>query len=277
MTDTIDHGDPWPNYYRGYRLHTNADGEVWWQVYDGTDRLYLDPTPTDLVDRLLELKYLGGRVRVTEAGDVLTRVEEGDDFETYYLGGTDLGGDLVPREAPEYSVPVHPTDVSSGELWPSVYDGAKFSFAPGVERVWFADGESHRRCPVETNLPDAVRRELQRFKPKGGSFRVTPWKDVLTLVDVDRVPDAELAAFDDLPRVVKNVLRLRNERGVEKLPVYVGWVEETPLEVGEPESLVDPVDAADLGLDRWVESLGEQTETDPDEHRLTPADDPEDW
>lgn len=276
MPDTTDPGDSWTDHYRGYRLHTNPDREVWWQVYDGTDRLYLDPAPDELVDRLLDLKYLGGRVRVTEGNDVLTRIEDGKEYETVWVGSLEFDGQLVPRDAPEFAVPLHPTDVETGELWPSVYDGSKYSFSGGADRIWWSNSDTHKRHPVESDLPDAVRSALARYKPRGGSFRVTPWDDVLTLVDVDRLSDDELETFDDLPRVVKNVIRLRNERGVTKLPIYVGEVDQTPIRVRDPPSLTDPVATGDLDLDDWVESLGETTEFDPDAHRI-PDDDPTDW
>lgn len=50
MSDGHAPGDEWKNHYPSYRLHTNQEGDVWWQVYDGTDRLYLDPTLDDLIE-----------------------------------------------------------------------------------------------------------------------------------------------------------------------------------------------------------------------------------
>ena len=284
-------GDEWTNHYRGYRLHTNPDGDVWWQVYQGTDRLYIDPTPDDLVDSLLDVKHLGGRVRITEGNDVLTRVEDGDDYSVVWVGRLTLEGELVPADSPEYSVPIRPDGIDRGDLWPSVYDGAKYSFGPDVDRIWWTNPSTHKRHPVRTELPRTVTNELARRKPRGGSFRVTPWNDVVTLVDIDKLPTAARQQFDDLPRVVKNVIRLRKERGVEKLPLYVGRIENTPLEVDEPRSLTDPVSADDLGVDDWANSLGSTSETDPSEHRADgsaadedesntddlPDDDPSDW
>jgi hypothetical protein len=269
MTTEHSLGSSWSGYYRGYRLQTNPDGDVWWQAYQGTDRLFLDPTPDHLVDSLLELKHLGGRVRVTEANDVLTRIEGDNGYETVWVGTLSPSGTLVPDGEPEYGIEVVPEDLSTGDLWPSVYDGAKYSFGPGAERVWWANPETHRRHPVETILPSTVITGLTRLKPRGGSFRVTPWDDVLTLVDVDKLSEGAKAAFEDLPRVVKNLIALRKDRGgVEKLPVYVGSMDRTPIEIGDPPSLTDPVSADDLGLDEWTESLGETTAIDAEDHTV---------
>jgi hypothetical protein len=292
MTSTHDPGDRWSNHYRGYRLRTNLDGEVWWQAYQGTDRLNLDPTPDGLVESLLDLKRLGGRIRITEDNDVLTRIEEGDAYETYWIGTLELAGELVPPENPKFSVPVRPEKIDPGDFWPSVYDGAKYSFGPGVERLWWANPHTHKQHPVRDTLPQDVNTTLSRFKPRGGSFRITPWNDVLTLVDLDQVPPETRSEFDALPRVVKNLIALRRDRGgVQKLPIYVGQLDTTPLSIDDPPSLTDPFEDDDGGVDSWLDSLGETSQTDVKDHSVDdsgtdsqsghdddiPDDDPSDW
>ena len=282
MSTNISSGEEWPEYYRGYRLQTNPDGDVWWQVYQGTDRLFLDPTPGELVESLLSLKRLGGRVRVTEDNTVITRIEDGDDYEDIYVGEVMLDGEFVPRDAPEHSIDVRPDNLSEGDLWPSVYDGAKFSF--GGDRVWWQHPQTHKRHPVETELPADVLSTLQRLKPRGGSFRVTPWNDVITLVENPPNPEQAREQLHALPRVIKNIIVMRREQGVEMLPVYVGSINTTPIEVREPRSLTDRLSPAEQAqLNEWAGSLGPTTATDPDDHRVhnedgdVPVDDPEDW
>lgn len=280
MTTNLSPGDTWPGHYRGYRLHTNPDRDVWWQVYQGTDRLFVDPTPDDLVDELLALKHLGGRTRVTEGNEVIARVEDGDGYRTVYVGQLELSGELVPSGESEFGVQIRPQDLSAGDIWPSVYDGSKLSFSG--DRVWWTNPETHKRHPVETALPPSVTDQLNRLKPRGGSFVVTPWNDVVTLVEDPPNPERAREQLHDLPRVVKNIILLRRERGVELLPVYVGSIDDTPLEIGEPTSLtsaLSPEEEADL--DSWAGSLGETSRTDPTDHRTDaeslPDDDPTNW
>jgi hypothetical protein len=293
MTPANAPGTEWSNHYRGYRLQTNPDGDVWWQPYQGTDRLFLEPTPEEIVDSLLDLKRLGGRVRITEGNDVITRVEEGDEYETVWVGEVTLTGKLVPADDPEYNIPLNPSNVEPEEFWPSVYDGAKYSFGPGADRVWWSNPDTHKRHPVRTSLPTDIVSTLSRIKPRGGSFRVTPWNDILTLVDSDKLSTDAQSQFDELPRVVKNLISLRREMGgVEKLPVYVGQVEKTPFTIDDPPSLTDPVSSGDLGIDEWTESLGETVPTESSDHTVSgqsedsqteadevdiPDDDPMDW
>lgn len=282
MTHDLSPGDEWPNHYRGYCLHTNPDGDVWWQVYQGTDQLQIEPTPDELIEDLLSLKRLGGRVRVTEANDVIARMEDGDGYQDVYVGELSLSGELVPPDEPSYSVDIRPNGLSSGDLWPSVFDGAKFSF--GGDRVWWQHPQTHKRHPVETDLPKDFLTTLQRLKPHGGSFRVTPWNDIITLVQDPPNPEQARKQLHDLPRVIKNIIVLRRECGVEMLPVYVGSIDTVPLQVGEPRSLTDELSPEERAqLNSWAGSLGPTSPTDPDDHRVRsdlqnrPDDDPEDW
>jgi hypothetical protein len=293
-TGNLSPGDEWPGYYRGYRLHTNADREVWWQVYQGTDKLSLDPTPEQLVEQLLSVKRLGGRVRVTEGNDVIARRERGDSYETVWVGELSLEGKFVPSDDPEYGVQARPKGLSPGDLWPSVYDGSKYSFDGSGDRIWWQNPDTGKRHPVATPIPSDVIGNLRSYKPDGGSFRVTPWNDVVTLVPTHPAPEQVREQFRELPRVVKNIIKLRKERGVEMLPVYVGRLDNVPLRVDDPVSLTDSLsDEEQSELESWAGSLGRTSSTTASNHRAgssdsasgdssdsatdTSNDDPADW
>jgi hypothetical protein len=109
---------------------------------------------------------------------------------------------------------------------------------------------------------------LKRLKPEGGSFRVTPWGDVITLV---RAPATQTVRdqFGELPRVIRNIIKLRRERAdLQMLPVYVDRLEAVPLTVEEPTSLVDELsDEEQEALEGWAASLGTTTTTSADAHK----------
>jgi hypothetical protein len=279
MTADLTSGDEWTEHYRGLTLHLNQDRECWWQVYNGTDRLYLDEFPGSIIDELLRIKPLGGRIRVTEQGDVLTRVDEDGDAETVeeydavWLGAVDLGGEFVPRNNPDMGIPVEPVGVSAGDLWPSVYDGARYSFTV-QGGVWWHNSVTRKRHPVTSDLPEHVTGALRRHKPEGGSFRVTPTNDVITLISS---PPTETIRqqFSELPAVVRNIIKLRKERGdVEMLPVYVGSLGDTTLEVTEPPSLTDRLSEEEASaLEDWAANLGSTNSTSTQNHTASRSSD----
>lgn len=249
-------GDSWPHHYRGLAFQASPDGTVWWQLYQGTDRLTLDPVPEDIVEELLLHKRIGGRFHITETGAALTRVEDGDEYEPVYLGHVDtLHGTLQPPDAPQFDIDLRPTDLSPGDLWPSIYDGSRYSFVEN--RVWWHNGHTRKRHPVPNGLPDTVQTQLRQLKPEGGSFRILPWGDVITLVSTNPAPGKIAEQLKDLPRVVMNIIKLRKENDVDMLPVYVGTLDEPGLEVEEPPSLTDTMTADEKEeLAGWAESLG---------------------
>lgn len=268
-------GDEWSEHYRGFTLRVSPNKNVWWQVYNGTDRLQLSPPPEDIAETLLEHKRIGGRIHVTEEGDVLTRLEsdedengDEDEYTGIYIGSVDLSGDLVPEDDPEFSLPIRPKEISTGDLWPSVYDGSRYSFAG--ERVWWRDGSTHKRHQVSSGIPPEILDSLRRYKPSGGSFRITPWGDVITLVPTHPAPDDVAAQFRKLPRVVRNIIKLRKERNVEMLPIYVGRIDGASLTVSDPTSLTDSLSRKEQDeLASWAGSLGRTTSRSSTAHKAS--------
>jgi hypothetical protein len=272
--DELSPGDQWPYHYRGLSLQASPSGDVWWQLYQGTDRLALEPAPEEVVERLLEFKRIGGRMHVTEQGDVLTRVEtEDDEYDQIYVGTTEeLDGELIPQDAPEYSIDLRPEGLEPGDLWPSVYDGSRYSFVG--DRFWWHSGQSHKRHPVPEGLPDGIEANLRRYKPDGGSFRVLPWGDVITLVSLHPTPEKVGEQFNELPRVVRNIIKLRKSRDVEMLPVYIGSIDGYKIGVEEPTSLTDSLSEEEQeSLSSWAQNLGRTTSRSTDAHQANRSND----
>jgi hypothetical protein len=267
-------GDEWPFHYRGYGLSVNVEGDVWWQAYNGTDRLDLEPTPTGVIDEFLKLKPEGGALRVTEGGTAITLKEssgDSDDYETLYVGQFNLDGQLVPRDEPSQAIPVSPDGLDAGDLWTSVYDGSRYSFSG--ERFWWQDGEMKLRHSFAEQLPQKITDHLNRLRTTGGRFVITPQGDVVTQIPTAKTPPDVRSQFRDLPRAVKRFLQLRRDRGnVDMVPVYVGHLPaaQRPIKVEEPVRLTDPLsEQEEASLEAWVASMGsyEEDELSEDEHR----------
>lgn len=278
-SSSLSRGDDWHNHYRGFSFQVSPNGDVWWQLYNGTDRLQLTPPPAEIAEDLLELKRIGGRIHITEGGNVLTRLEADDDsYLGVYVGEldpeTDLDGKLVPEEDPDHSLALRPSGLSAGDLWPSVYDGSRYSFVG--ERVWWHNGSTHKRHPVSSGIPPSIHETLNRFKSSGGSFRITPWGDVITLVSIHPAPGDVAEQFATLPRVVQNIIKLRKERGVEMLPIYIGNIDGSSLTVEEPASLTDDLtDEEQHELASWAENLGRTTNRTASVHKAANSDEPD--
>lgn len=277
IDSTLSHGDEWTEHYRGYQLQVSPNGDVWWQLYNGTDRLHLDPAPTDLAEDLLDVKRIGGRVRVTESNDVLTLVERSDgEYETIWIGELELDGELVPPDAPEYSIEVRPDGLSPGDLWPSVYDGSRYAYSGG-DRVWWTNPDTHKRHPVETDLSADVFQALSQYKRDGGSFRITPWGEVITVIPFHPSPARVEEQFDDLPRLARNIIKLRKDRGVDMLPIYVGSIDGVPFKIQEPSSLTDEISEEEQeNLKSWARNLGSTRGRSSADHESSSSEDESD-
>ena len=284
MSDTTaSRGDAWEEHYRGLTLHVDADGDVWWQQYNGEQRLFLSDPPATLVEAILDVKPQGGRLRVTEQNDVIAKVEQasGTGYDQVYIDQLTGPQTLQPDDEPEYAIDLQPTDVDNGELWPSVYDGTRFSLS-STDRIWWHNPETKRRHQVSSGIPDEIAQTILAHKRQGGSFRVTPWGDVITLISAVPDPGAVKAQFAELPRVVQNIIQLRNDRGLEMLPVYVGSIGDNRIEIEEPRSLTDELDdSAWDDIEDWIDNLGPTASAadgiDETESESAYDDDPEEW
>ena len=280
---TYSAGDSWSEHYRGLRLHINGDKEMWWRQYNGEQRLFVADPPGSLVDTILEQKPLGGRVHVTEQGTVIAKREDDEDdiYEQIYLGRLDQEFELLPGGDADFAVTLTPTDLETGDLWPSVYDGAKYSLT-ATDEIWWNDPQTKRRHPVSNGIPEGIANEILLHKQQGGSFRITPWGDVITLIAAVPDPGKAKEQFAELPRAIQNLIQLRSERGLDMLPIYVGTIDDPSIELAEPRDLTTRIDSTDWdNIEQWIESLGptgsaQDGVTERDEQSEF-DDDPEGW
>lgn len=294
--DGLSPGDPWTDPYRGMTLHMGGDNRIWWHPYRGHGRLYLEDAPDELVTALDRVKPAGAQFRVTEQNDVLAKVEDEQEgsYDPVWAGRLETSSPLIVEEDPENPTPkasrtveLEPAGLSPGDLWPSVYDGTRFSMTD-QETVWWEDSGTHYRHDI-TGIPRSILDEMVVRKPAGGSFRVTPWGDAITLVGTVPRPDHLIEQQDDLPRPVQQIIWIRKERGLNMLPVYLGSFDPADIEIEEPARLDKDLTAQqDEEIRAWIKSLGPSsttsessapTEEPPDggEAKSTFDDDPEEW
>lgn len=120
--------------------------------------------------------------------------------------------------------------------------------------------------PFDADVLDA----LNRYKSRGGSFRITPWGDVITLVSMHPLPGQVKEQFDSLPRVTQNIIKLRKERGLDMLPVFVGTIDDPSISVSEPSSLTDELSEEEReSLSSWAGNLGRTSSRSSNSHKAT--------
>jgi hypothetical protein len=272
-------GDSWEEHYRGMTFHMNSNGEMWWRQYDGSGRLYVDDPPSELLRNLQDVKPKGAQFRVTEENDVIAKVEEsGDEYDEVWVGRLEKEVELVPDEGKEYSIETNPDGLSSGDLWPGVYDGTRYSMR-NPESVWWHNPSSRLRHHVkEGSMPQSILQEIYRRKPEGGSFRVTPWGNVITLISTVPEPKKVTEQFEELPTVTKNIIQMRKQRGLDMLPVYIGSIEADKIRTGEPRRVDDEVTDEMLeDIESWIKNLGEVNPGSQVEEETSYDDDPAEW
>jgi hypothetical protein len=278
-------GEPWPEHYRGLTLHMNADGDIWWRPYSGEQRLFLEEPPEQLVQALLEVKPTGAMFRVTEHNDVIAKQEDSEEgtYDPVFVGELEEPRRLFPDRNEEYAVDLRPDGLHEGDLWPSVYDGARYSLT-GEDTIWWHNPDTKRRHPVTNGIPEKIARAITFHKNGGGSFRVTPWGDVITLID--RVPEPEdvVDQYRELPRPVQNIIQLRNDRGGDMLPIYIGNIGDSEIRLEEPRDLTDALGPnAQQEIENWIRGLGPTSSTSSEETTKDQPetsgfdDDPEEW
>jgi len=202
---------------------------------------------------------------------VLTRVDEDDTAETaaeyaqVWIGNVDLTGELIPNDDPEMGIPIQPTELTDGDLWPSVYGGARYSFTPGG-RMWWKNTAT-KTASGNDRFPGDYPSNTSSTEASGGSFRITPSNDVITLVQSPATETIK-SQFSELPALVRNIIKLRKEQAnLEMLPIYIGNLGDVTIDLKSPSSLTDKMSAEEKdALEGWAASLGGTIPTSTETH-----------
>ena len=229
----------WKRHYRGYKLHVDDNQRTWWVPYIGEERLFALNMPKTLLENIRKVKPIGGSIRVTEVGDVVGKVEENDSWTPKWIGKLTKPLIFSTNDDSKIKLKMRPTNINAGDIWPSIYDGAKYSFL-GRDRIWWTNPEGYRQYANE-QFPVKILKELLYYKTTGGSVRITPWGDILTLVPTHPAPPKELIKqFDELNPIVRNIIAIKKERGLKMLQVYIGEID-FEITLKPPRKLTEPL------------------------------------
>lgn len=226
--------DPEKDFYRGGVYHFNSDNQIWWrpikEAYQGGLKATVTSRHHKLLKLLRQLKPDGGSFRVTENNAVLTKIpnegikDHGEEWEAVYV--CELDRPFTFKE----DIDPAPSHLEPGDIWPSFYDGAKYSAVRDGRgtRMWFRN--NHYRNYVEHDpalggvMPVAIEKEFAYYKGQGGSLRVTENGYVITLISPQPLSDDLRRQWEKLSVTQQRLVELKVE-GTRMLPIYLGqWV-----------------------------------------------------
>jgi hypothetical protein len=277
MNKNIQLGDGWQYHYRGTRYHYNSDQKVWWQTSKDGLKVTVKSGHENIIKNLLSLRPAGGSFRITETGDVIMKNEGNDSLKEIFV--CEMDEPLIFEE----DIEINPQNIQPGDLWPGFYDGARYSFS--MDKIWWKNPEGYRQYGIET-LPTDIILHFRRFKPQGGSFRITENGYVITLIEKQPLPNELKDQWNQLSTTQQRLVERKVNR-TEMLPIYVGRYYagislmerqdfSQPLTDDERNNMLDYLDNFTLSLEfeGMVPKDAEQDQLEENEDFL---DDPEDW
>ena len=230
VEDSLKSGGIWPYHYRGTKYHYNGEKDVWWQTFKDGLKVKAVSGFERILDEILLLKTEGGSFRITETGDVIAKVESPDGWPPKFICEMD-----EPFKFEE-EINVTPEDIQPGDLWPAFYDGARYSYL--MDKIWWHNPDGYRQY-VKESLPKEVIKELRRFKPEGGSFRITENGYVISLIPKQPLPKNIKKQWEILSDIQQRLIAVKVER-TDKLPIYIGRFYEG-ITLNEPENFSKPL------------------------------------
>lgn len=200
--------------YRGSKYHFDAAGTIWWAAPESGGRVVAKSGTELLLPKLLHLRPGGGSFRITESREVLALKLSPD-------GVTD-----EPVFVSKYGLPLEFEGVDvlgrglrPFDLWPSFYDGARYSFREN--RLWWHNPRDGSDQFTNEPLPSPLLARLARVKPQGGRFCITENGCVLTLIPPQPMPANIAAQFEGLSDIQRNLVRVKAET-TEMIPIFIG-------------------------------------------------------
>jgi len=277
MDENIQPGDRWQYHYRGTRYHYNSDQKVWWQTSKDGLKVKVKSGHENIIKNLISLGPAGGSFRITETGDVIMKNEGKDGWKEIFV--CEMDEPLVFEE----NIEINPQSIQPGDLWPGFYDGARYSFS--MDKTWWKNPEGFRQYVIET-LPKELVLHFRKFKRQGGSFRITENGHVITLIEIQPLPNKLKDQWERLSTTMQRIIATKVNR-TEMLPIYVGRYYaginlkprqdfSQPLTDDERNNMLDYLDNFTLSLE-FEGMVPKDAERDQSEESEDFLDDPEDW
>ena len=257
--------------YTGMRLRVAIDRSVSWQPnkFAGTHGARFSIIDNDgLVDMVLAKRPKGSWVKITRDSEVMC-FEQGKPV----LIGTISSPPKLKFEKLESD----PQDPVSGMIWTGPFDGEYHHFCD--DRFWVLNMQA-KRCHYKER-PPGLRRALERFKPLGGSFVVTPWRHVIGLIEPQPLPEESRDQWEKMSKEERRLLQLKM-KGANMLPIYIcKWEDDWGVELDEPVDYSKPLTKEEIddmvGFLSQFSSGSKKPSKSDEEEQIPDAGVEEDW
>ena len=208
-------GGQYLGIYRGTKYHFNYNGEVWWQKSGQYPKIKANFSNKNILEKILSYKPQGGNFRITESGDILTKLftqERG--YVPIYIGSfsgkIELDGLRWNEE-----------QIQPGQLWPGLYDGTNFSVNTNEGLFIKVNG---MKVYAKTGHEKLVKNVLAFNAAQGGGrFVINESGAIIVLLHKSPFPERIRLQMDMLSSEEKNIIDIRSSLDMDgRVPIYVG-------------------------------------------------------
>jgi|TARA_B110000438_G_scaffold173177_1_gene165488 hypothetical protein len=216
---------------QGMKLRVGTDRVVSWapNKFAGNHGAQFNLINNDeLVDLVLAKRPNGSNVRLNRNGEILVY----DEGKSQIIGNMNL-----PLKIEFEKLNPDPKDMATGMMWVGPFDGEYHHFCDS--KFWIKNING-KRCHYK-KVPKQLKSKLERFKPTGGSFVVTPWHHVVALIVPQPLPKEARSQWENMSKEERRLLQIK-KAGANMLPIYIcKWDKDWEIELDEPVDFNKPL------------------------------------
>ena len=210
--------------FQGMKLRVGMDRTISWapNKFAGNHGAQFKVIDNDgLVDIVLKKRPNGSNIKLNRDGEVIIY----EDSKPVKIGKISS-----PPKINFEKLEPNPTNMVSGMMWVGPFDGEYHHFCES--RFWLTN-INRKRCHYK-EVPNELKNKLERFKPTGGSFVVTPWGHVIALIEPQPLPKESRSQWENMSKEEKRLLQIK-KAGAKMLPIYIcQWKNDWKIELEDP-------------------------------------------
>lgn len=244
--------------YLGMKIRIDETGSATWQPsrFAGNHgaRFSINDK-AGLGDMVLAIRPNGANIRLSRTGEVFAWKKEGIE----YLGQVDANKLSFDK------FDVKPKHLGPGMLWVAPYDGELHHWFDG--KIWARTTDKKRA--YWDSIPAELLKMLNRFKPEGGSFMITPWNYVAAIIQPKpTLPQSAMKQWSKLNEEEKRLLQIKKDR-ISMVPIHLCQIpDEFELALIPPADYSKPL--SEVELDEMDDFLSQYMSIQPSEKNIDP-------